>query len=214
MRASQYIRSRQARELLRAVRHTYWMGRPVNWHVTINYGWPDAGDELVPSQSHRGIRRRFWSWWNYKRKKGQVTGDLYDAVIWEAPNGKHHAHWMIYIPPELLPEAIAVIENRAAKVLGVIDHDTVHQQDIGNVNGLLSYLLKGTEPEYANQIGIRPEYQGAIWCRRAVPSMALGRAARERDWQTNRTVQKDKTNGLPAPREKRVLMRQQAAKAS
>lgn len=211
MRPSEHIRSRQAREIRRAVRHSYRMDRPLNWQITIDYGWQDEGNELVPSKLHRDIRRRFWSWWDYKRKKGEVTGQIYDTVIWEAPNGKHHANWLIHIPPSHFDEAKTTIENRCEKVLGEFKFDVLHQQEIYNLNGLTAYLLKGTEPDYAKKVEIRPEYQGIVWCRRAVPSMALGRAARDRDWRAGNVVHTAKAKGVQMPREKRVLMLEQQA---
>ncbi|MEL6170594.1 MAG: hypothetical protein AAFR02_01080 [Pseudomonadota bacterium] len=208
MKPSAHIRPRQAREVRRAARHSYRIGKPLNLHVTIDYGWRENGDELQPSRLHRDIRRRIWSWWDYKRKKGQVTGKFCDLTIWEAPNGKHHAHWLIHIPEELMEEARLAIQDRSRKVLPQVSHDTVFQQEIENLNGLIDYLLKGTEPEYAKSVGIDPEYQGAIWCRRAVPSMSLGRAARGRDWRTGGVVNTALKQGLPKPREVREMLRE------
>jgi hypothetical protein len=92
--------------------------------------------------------------------------------------------------------------------------DTLHQQAIYNLNGLLPYVVKGTEPGYAEKIGVTPADQGAIWFRRAVPSMSLGRAARERDWVNGRIVNDERARGLPFPREKRVMDRREAVVTS
>ena len=185
------------------------MGQGLNWHVTIDYGWQEIGDELKPSRMHRDIRKRVWSWWDYKRKKGEVTGPIYDLTTWEAPNGKHHANWLLFIPEELIEEAEAVILNRCEKVLGALLPDTVHQQAIYNLNGIVDYSLKGTEPEYAEKVGIVHKPQGTIWCRRAVPSMALGRAARDAAWRAGAIVNKGTRVDLIPPRELRVIQREQ-----
>jgi hypothetical protein len=134
-----------------------------------------------------------------------VTGPFHDTVIWEAPGGQHHANWLLHVPDHLQAEAETVIKNRTRKVLGEHRADVLHQQAIFNLNGLVRYLLKGTEPAYADKIDVRAVDQGAVWFRRAVPSMSLGRAARERDWTSGRVVNDQRTKGLPFPREKRVL---------
>ncbi len=208
MQKSEYIRSRQARETMKAGRHSYRMGKPLNWQVTIDFGFQDEGDELKPSKNYQDIRKRFWSWWDYKRKRGQVTGRVYDIYTWEAPDGKQHVNWLIYIPENLLGEACSVIENRCEKVIGRLNPDTVHQQAIYNLTGVLRYVLKGTETEYAKKIDIRPKKQGTIWCRRAVPSRALGKMAREQDWRSEAVVISNKSRGLAWPREKRVIERE------
>lgn len=211
---SRHIRPRQAREVLRAARHSYRTGRTLNWVVTIDFGWPDLGQELQPSRTFRTIRRRVCAWWDYKRKKGLVEGPICDLAVWEAPSGKHHVNWMMHIPEPLRDEAQVVIASRTRKVMGEHPADTLHQQAIYNLNGLLPYVVKGTEPGYAEKIGVTPADQGAIWFRRAVPSMSLGRAARERDWVNGRIVNDERARGLPFPREKRVMDRREAVVTS
>lgn len=208
MKPSRYIRSRQCREVRRAARHSYWIDQPLNWQVTIDYGWVEVGEELKPSMLHRDVRRRFWSWWNYKRRKGCVTGPMLDLVVWEAPGGKHHANWLIYIPENLLGEAQLVIKSRCAKVLAEIDQDTIHQQRIYNLNGLVTYILKGTDPDYAQSVGITAHDQGEIWCRRAIPCRALGQSARDRDWRGGRVLRTDGIRKLPLPREARLMKKE------
>lgn len=209
MKPSQYIRSRQALEIRRAIRHSYRLNKTLNWQVTIDYGWQKFGSELIPSKLQSNIRKRVWSWWNYKRKKGEVSGKFCDVVIWEAPDGKHHANWLIFCPEHLLIELQRVIEDRSKKVLGTQPFDTIHQQSIYGLNGLVDYLLKGTEEEYAKSVGIDPKYQGEVWCRRAVPSISLGRAARDQDWRTGAVVNTKRAKGLPFPREMRVIKREE-----
>ncbi|MER9458173.1 hypothetical protein [Mesorhizobium sp. M0478] len=115
---SRHIRARQTRELLRAARHSWRVGRPINWQVVIDFGWPDQGEEFRPSRQFRDIRRRFCSWWDYKRKQGLVDGSICDLVIWEAPGGKHHVNWLLSIPEHMQAEAQAIVEKRMKKVLG------------------------------------------------------------------------------------------------
>lgn len=200
-----HIRPRQTREVLRAARHSWRIGRPINWEVVIDFGWIEPGSELRPSRQFRDIRKRFCSWWDYRRKKGSVRGSICDLAIWEAPGGKHHVNWLLSIPVHMVPDAQAAIAKILHKVLGDQPDDTLHQQPIFNLNGKLLYVLKGTEPDYARQLDIRPKDQGAIWFRRAVPSMSLGRAARERDWARGLIVKPERTRGLQLPREKRVI---------
>lgn len=91
------------------------------------------------------------------------------------------------------------------KVIGPQAPDVLHQQAIFNLNGVVRYLLKGTEPQYAEKIEITAQDQGAVWFRRATPSMSLGKTARQRDWTEGHVVNDNRTKGLPFPREKRVI---------
>ena len=140
------------------------------------------------------------------RKKGLITGPFLDWVTWEAPNGKTHANWKLHIPEEWHHEILKVINNRAEKVLGPLEYDTVHQEPIWNLNGTMFYALEGTEEKYAKKIEIKPKPQGLIWFRRASASRALGRAARERDWANGRIAQPP-VKGLPMPAEARDIVR-------
>lgn len=204
---SNYLRPRQTREMLRAGRHAYYIGRPLNWQITIDFGWPDAGGEYGPYRRFQVIRKKVWSWWSYLRRQGVVAGAFLDWATWEAPSGNHHVNWLVSVPDHLLPTLERVVESRCRKVMGALMlSDTIHQQEIYNVNGLMFYALKGSEPDYAEKVGIDPEPQGRIWCRRASPSRALGRAARERDWKMQRIVQRPKA-GIPKPREAREIIR-------
>ena len=192
--------------MLRAGRHAYYMGKTLNWQVTIDFGLVEFGDELVPFQLLQDIRKRVWSWWDYKRRLGIVSGPLLDWVTWECPKNQAHANWLIFMPEALWPEFRRAVNDRCRKVLGELDADTVDQQEIWNANGLMFYTLKGTQPEYAKKIKIKPSEQGTVWFRRAYSARALGPAARERDWNEGRVTEQPKTS-LPKPREVREIIR-------
>ncbi|MBO0661754.1 hypothetical protein LQ948_04145 [Jiella sp. MQZ9-1] len=179
---------------------------PLNWNATIDFGWCEAGDELKPASDFQSIRKRVWSWWDYKRKKGLLSGPFLDWVTWEAPNGNHHANWKMHIPEEFHEEITFVIKDRAEKVLGTLEYDVIQQEKIWNLNGTMFYALKGTEEHYAKDIEIIPKPQGLIWSRRASAARALGPAARERDWANGRIIRAP-TKGLPMPAEARAIVR-------
>lgn len=113
-----------------------------------------------------------------------------DCRIWENPNGFLHANWLIHIPENLIEDFQKKLKRWVAKVLPDMDQTTeLYDDEIFNVNGLLKYTLKGTDAAKADRFGIRHIDQGTIWGRRAVASMNLGKAARERDWQTGKVVE-------------------------
>jgi hypothetical protein len=193
--------------MLRKGRHAFHRGTPINWKVTIVFGYPQAGDELEPQRQFQDIRKRVRDWWDYRRKIGRVEGPFVDWRVVEAPGGKVHVDWQMHIPDDLQEEARQAIEDRCRKVLGGLSPETIKQQVIYNSNGAMRYALEGTEPEYARQIKIDPKDQGQVWGRRAAGAMCLGAAARARDYETQK-VKPKRTPGLPLPREMRALQRQ------
>lgn len=190
MAPTTHIRPRQTREMKRAARHAWRIGKPLSRWVIINIPQPPTGDELRPQRQFSAIRKKAWSWWNHQRKLGLVSGAFCDWRVWESPNGFLHVNWLVHIPDDLLVAFGQKLVKWVAKIIPDLEPQALYNGAIFNVNGLLNYTLKGTDPEKAERFGIEPTYQGEIWGRRAVASMSLGKAARERDWKNAAVVNK------------------------
>lgn len=204
MRPSNNIRDRQTREIRRAGRYARLIEKDLTRWVVTDFGKMVVGDEGLQAKQHRLIRRKALSWWAHKRSKGLVSGSFVDLLTWENPNGRIHSNWLVHIPINLVDEFRLKLENWHKKVLPNYQNDTLDEQEIWNLNGLLSYILKGANPDYAKATDIRPVPQGTIWGRRAFAAMALGKTARKRSVVENGLVQ-PKIKGLPLPKEAREL---------
>lgn len=178
MKASTAIRSRQTREILRAGRHAWKIERDLNHYVVINFATIE-GDELRPQKLFREIRRKLQSWLYYKRRT-RFVDPLTDVRVWENAGGLLHVNWAVHIPSWLQDEFLQKLPIWIEAVIGSVAVAGGYAvQDIYNLNGLLRYMLKGTQKPEA--FGIRPSKQGEVWGRRAVASTCLGKTAREKD---------------------------------
>lgn len=188
---SESIKARQTREIKRAVRHAWRIGKPLNKWVVINFPTPPEGYELVPQRVFTTIRKKAWTWWDYHRKKGMVSGSFYDCRVWENPNGFLHVNWLMHVPENLEATFHKKAQEWYLKVITDGKDEDFFIRNVENTNGLLKYLLKGTEAGAAAAFGINHIDQGTVWGRRAVPSMSLGRARREKDWKGNAVIEKE-----------------------
>lgn len=179
MKPSQSIRPRQTREIMRAARHAWAIQRDLNHYIVINFPIRD-GDELAPQRDFRKIRTKARSWM-YHRRRRRIVDPLTDVRTWEAASGVEHVNWLIHVPDGLHAEFLAMLPIWIEKVFGVLSEGTYHVEEIYNLNGVLRYVLKGTQKGHAHRFGIRPVPQGEVWGRRAVASTCLGKAARARD---------------------------------
>jgi hypothetical protein len=195
---SAFIRSRQTRELMRAVRHSWRVGRDLNHFVVINLPPPANGDELAPQRTFRAIRTKCRSWWDHASKTMATRAPLTDAWTWENRGGVLHVNWLIHIPTHL-EEAFTL--KLAKWIKAVLPPGLVNYLDtpIYNLNGVLAYILKGTDPATAARFGIDPLDQGSVWGRRACASRGLGRAARDRDWLSEAVVRREWKHRRPSP---------------
>jgi len=178
VKPSTVIRSRQTREILRAGRHAWKIERDLNIYVVVNFVHAE-GDELRPQRLFRELRRKVQSWMYYKRRT-RFVDSITDVRVWENKDGLLHVNWAIHIPSWLQAEFREKLPGWISKSLGGSLIQNGHDvQDIYNLNGLLKYMLKGTQK--AERFGIRPSKQGEVWGRRAVAATCIGKAARERD---------------------------------
>jgi hypothetical protein len=125
----------------------------------------------------------------HKRKKDPKIGPITDVRVWENKNGVLHVNWLISIPDRLRKEFEQKLPKWVSKAVGGIEARIVEDQEVYNLNGLLNYVLKGTERKNAHRFDIKPSPQGEIWGRRALAARGLGKAAREQDWEAGRVIQ-------------------------
>lgn len=176
MKPSTVIRSRQTREILRAGRHAWAIERDLNFFVVINFVTP-PGDDLRPQRLFREVRRKAQSWLYQKRRRRYVD-PLTDIRTWEN-KGVAHVNWAIHVPEWLHDEFLEKLPVWIEKALGGLSDGCYSVQPVFNLNGLMRYMLKGSQK--AGSFGIRHVPQGEVWGRRAVAATCLGRAARGRD---------------------------------
>jgi len=164
---------------MRAARHAWAIQRDLTHFIVINFPVRD-GDELAPQRDFRKIRTKARSWL-YHRRSHRIVDPLTDVRTWESASGVEHVNWLIHIPHGLTGEFLAMLPVWIGKVFGSLPEGAYHVEEIYNLNGVLKYILKGTQQGHAHRFGINPVYQGEVWGRRAVASTCLGKTARERD---------------------------------
>lgn len=169
----------------------------MNHFVVINFDVSE-GDELRPQRLFREIRRKFQSWLYYKRRQ-RFTDPVTDVRVWENKDGLLHVNWAVHVPEWLRDEFLEKLPGWIAKGLGSLSEGGYSVQDVYHLNGLLRYMLKGTQK--AESFGIRHSPQGEVWGRRAVASTCLGKAARD----------KDKSSGLAVRVSRRASPQKQKA---
>lgn len=205
MLVSTEIRSRQAREILKAGRHAWAIERDLNTYVVINFISP-LGDEFRPQREFQKIRTKARSWLYNKRGgglfgstgKGKDKGfvdPITDLRVWENANGRVHVNWPIHIPKKYQKEFRKKLPVWIEKVFGDLPARCFKVKRIYNINGLMRYMLKGTQREYAKRIKVRPVPQGEVYGRRAQCSGSLGRAARSKAEEQGLVVRKSERFG-------------------
>lgn len=184
MKPSTSIRPRQTREILRAARHAWRLGRSFNRFVVITFHCP-VGDEMRPQRQFRQIRTKAASWLYYKRRE-RFMDPLTDVRTWEHIGDRYHVNWALYVPPGYEDEFEEKLPIWIEKVLGgdhLMPGETYRVREVFHLNGLVRYMLKGTHASYAEHVEIRHSPQGEVWGRRAVAATCLGRTARARDYE-------------------------------
>jgi len=177
MQPSVFIRPRQTREMKRAGRYAWKIGRGLNLWVVINFECPE-GDELLPQRQFQAIRKKMRSWLEYRQGKLNLPrSPITDIRTWEHVGERYHVNWVVHVPDQMIDEFQEKLPKWIEKVMGELKD--CHVQKVYHFNGLLKYILKGTLASHAHRFGIDPSPQGRVWGRRAVAARCLGRAARE-----------------------------------
>lgn len=184
---------------MRAARFAWRDGKDLTRFAVMHIPAGPVGDELVPQRLFANIRTRCRSWWDYRRMKDPSLGPMTDVRTWENKNGVLHVNWLVRVPKHLEADFDAMVNRRMTKVLIKRAPGDLNIGPITNLNGVLRYILKGTDKNKASVFDIRPEDQGVVWGRRAVASINLGRAARDRGWQAGTVANKAWKYRKPSP---------------
>ena len=103
------------------------------------------------------------------------------TYVWafEAAGGQIAVHWLVHIPRGLVREFRRALPAWVEVTAGTIEDTTaIKHRHIYNVIGAKRYVLKGMDPHFARQWGIRPIPQGTVIGKRSGFSRNLGPAAR------------------------------------
>ena len=144
------IGRKQATNIFHAIRYANDNQRPLNVMVTINL--TDLGlSALEAGDFFREARARVARWWVYQRVKNRPFGSFDDvAAHAHPPQGRRHVHWLLHVPNGIRYEVEAVIENRLKKMLNLdCLGNAIEIKDVGNSGTLGKYILRGTDPLYA-----------------------------------------------------------------
>ena len=126
-------------------------------------------------------RQKFGRWSSYRpRRTGTPkNGTPSDTSVIEAPDGRHHIHWMLHIAPENCAEFERKLVRWVKAMAGLKLSDNLpagalHIQDVTNPEGKKLYMAKGIDPLYGDLWGIRPVDCGLVHGRRILTARALG----------------------------------------
>lgn len=186
--ATAQIGHRPATNIFHAVRFANDNGRPLNLMVTINF--TDLGlSDHEAGDFFRDARARIARWWTYQRSKNRPFGTFDDvAAHAHPPKGRRHVHWLLHVPNGARYEIEAIIENRIKKMLKLdCLGDAVQIKDVTNPGTLAKYILRGTDPQYADYFKMNTSDEGIIYGRRVHASRSIGYAGRARaGWKRKR----------------------------
>ena len=182
-RQTSHISRKAATTLLHSARTAATIGRPFNVVVCIST-WALEIDEEIASDSFRQMRRqKFGRWSSYKPRATGIPKNGCPVDTWEieAPNGRHHVHWMLNIRPENRAEFERKLVKWVRDMAGLsasedLPEGAVHVTTVANAEGKKLYMAKGTDPLYARLWGITPVDCGTVYGRRAGTALALGPA--------------------------------------
>ncbi len=192
MKKSHYIRSRTASRFFKATKFSQGQERCLNRLVTLNLSHT-ACPEQAASTVVAALLGKFGRWLRYQSHKAEASGlpgfgpPLYGAVL-EAPNGIHHVHWLVYVPPELEKLFVRTLPTWLEKTTGNVikPAGAVNIKPIDTIMALSRYCMKGVEKHHAKRCHVKPIDQGVIWGKRVMVSRSLGKAARDRAGKNSR----------------------------
>ena len=178
---SEWIRKRQAQNVLNACNFAHWSGVPLNVYVTIL-----LKDSISQSSTtaFKLIMAKYNPWLAYKRSTGIVDCPPIYIFTHENPNDNPHVNICFHIPPEIIDDFNLKLPRWIEAVQGEIDCITYKNQTIkdGDDWHVTKYIIKGIDPEFIDHFGLRRLHddkrpQGIIYGQRAGFSRSLGPAA-------------------------------------
>jgi hypothetical protein len=178
---SEWIRKRQAQNILNAHNFAHFLGVPLNEYSTIL-----LKDTIQQSSTtaYKRIMAKYGSWVAYKRKTGIIDCPPIYIFTHENPRDNPHVNICFHIPPAIYDDFKLKLPRWIEAVQGKLDCDTLKTQPIkkGDDTYVTKYIIKGIEPEYIDHFGLRRLHdekgpQGTIYGQRAGFSRSLGPTA-------------------------------------
>lgn len=183
MKTTYYVNEKSAYYFFRANDLSRHHGKPFNLLVTISF---DCNNSKQHYQKVFSLINRAKNVWirNYANKNGLPREAPRSACVFENPCFNVHAHWQVYIPPQLIDQFKAKLPRWLKRYQGVIYDDSIDIQHINphTLKTVANYMMKGIRPEWQAFYHLqgRATYQGAVQGQRVKLSRNLGRTALKR----------------------------------
>jgi len=154
-------------------------GVAFNIHVSIHLSQCGFAEDAASEVFQKLISQRFSPW---LRRASANDNRLSPTYIWalEAPHGRVGAHWLVHLPPSLLPSFKAKLPDWVRSLGGDPAPQSIRVGPIARLIGMTRYVLKGISSPWASHLGINPIDQGEIIGKRSGFSRNLGPTARQR----------------------------------
>ena len=179
-RNSHHIRRHPAVNVHHATRYSEAIGTPLNTFITINFTLLGCEPEAAVATFRKMLAERYAPWLRRTAKSVEALSPTY---VWamEAGGGHLACHWLVHVPVTLR----GTLEIKLNSWLASLSADgsgqgVVDVRPIYNLIGARRYVLKGTEPVWAQHLGVRAVSQGVVIGKRSGFSRNLGPAARKR----------------------------------
>jgi hypothetical protein len=155
------------------------IGLPLNLFVTINFQLTGCSDEAVSSTFRRLLAERFAPW---LRRTLSARLTCPPTYVWtlEAANSQMALHWLVHVPPRAQPAFKRALSQWLDGLVGDLEAGAVDVRRLYNLIRARRYALKGINPVWAPNFGVRPVCQGKVYGKRSGFSRNLGPAARKR----------------------------------
>jgi hypothetical protein len=184
---SERIERRACQNALHAERCARSRGKLFNTYVCINFSDLSVPEENVAGK-FKAIRARITRWWRYQRNKGRPElGEILGVYSHANPDNIRHVDWVLHVPVSLKKEFDEALRKVMRRVLSTNELGLEpHIKPISNAPGLMKYILKGIDPQYAAHFHIRHQNEGFVSGRRTGVSRAASYAARKASGWTRR----------------------------
>jgi hypothetical protein len=160
----------QARNIQEAVQFADVIGLPLDVFVTIQWSKASRGERVQVR-----LLRLFERLYQWLFRRGLTLVYVYVHEI--GTLRKMHTHFIIHLPPPMRGEFESMIP-------GWLDSNPckgfIEAKPVSDMEGLLGYLLKATDPKVAKDLGIvMSTWQGLVIGKRCGTSENIGRKARQ-----------------------------------
>lgn len=179
-RISHFIKRRPAVNVHHAERYSRVIGLALNRFVTINFAHTPCESPRASRTFRKLLTQRFAPW---LRRSKKVKRSVAPTYVWtmEAAGGQTAVHWLVHIPSGLRQAfERKLVEWLAALTGAPPGSQAINVKRIYNPVGLRRYILKGTEPIWAEHLNVTPVDQGITVGKRSGFSENLGPTARKR----------------------------------